>query len=482
MDRRVAPRGAVRRRLVVAFILVAAVSTGALAVGSFFLVRDSRLGASLDRAEQETRFGLRLAADLPDDADLRQFVSSFGVRGIRAVLHVDGDRIPSEPGFAPAIPDELVRLVDRGHVAFQRQTVDGVPFLITGGRAAGSDAELFFFFSEQGIQSDLGQLRNILIAGWLAVVAAAALVGRFVAGRTLAPVTDASHAARSLAEGLLDTRLPAGGRDEFGVWAASFNEMAEALQAKITALSEAQARERRFTSDVAHELRTPLTALVSEASLLREHLDRMPEEARRPAELLVTDVARLRRLVEELMEISRLDAGHQELRRDSVELRSLAAAVVRSRGWETSVEVGGDDVVVEADRRRMERIVSNLVGNAVQHGRRDVSVRVGREGTGAFVEVADRGPGIPPEHLPHLFDRFYKVDPARSGGGTGLGLAIAMENARLLGGDVEVWSEVGTGTTFTLRLPVTKPLPGGDGPVARGHHDGARTDSKGGAP
>lgn len=482
MAQRIAPRARVRRRLVVAFVLVAGVSAGSLAVGSFFLIQDSRLRASLDRAEQETRFGLRLAADLPGDADLEQFVSSFGLRGIRAVLDAEGARIPSDPGFNPPIPEGLARVVSEGQIGFQRQTLDGVPFLITGGRAAGSQAELFFFFSEQGIREDLRDLRDILVAGWLVVVVAAALVGRFVASRTLAPVSEASHAARSLAEGLLDTRLPVGSRDEFGSWAESFNEMAEALEAKITALSEARARERRFTSDVAHELRTPLAALVSEASLLREHLHRFPAEARRPAELLVTDVARLRRLVDDLMEISRLDAGQGGVEREPVDLGSLARAVVRSRGWESQVDVGGENVVVHADHRRVERIVSNLVGNAIQHGRRDASVRVGRDTTGAFIEVSDRGAGIPPEHLPHLFERFYKVDPSRSGGGSGLGLAIAMENARLLGGDVEVWSEVGTGSRFTLRLPVTEPLHGGDGPVASADDHEARTERKGGAP
>ena len=110
--------------------------------------------------------------------------------------------------------------------------------------------------------------------------------------------------------------------------------------------------------------------------------------------------------------------------------------------------------MLETDPRRVERIVANLVGNALEHGGRDVSVRVGRDGLGAFVEVADRGPAIAPEDLPHLFERFYKADPARTGHGTGLGLAIALENARLLGGDIDVWSEAGVGSRFTLRLPV----------------------------
>lgn len=477
----VAPGGRVRRRLVVAFVLVAGVAAGALAVGSFLLVREGRLRESLDRAERETRFGLGLAADLSPESDLRQFVGAFGSRGIRAVLHLGSRRVPSDPGFDPPVPGDLRRLVEEGQIGFVREEVDGTPFLVTGGRAPGSAAELFFFFSEEDLRADLARLRTILAAGWGAVVVAAALVGRLVAARTLAPVGRASAAARSMAEGLLDTRLPVEGEDEFGAWAASFNEMAEALEAKIEALSEARARERRFTADVAHELRTPLTALVSEASVLRQHLDRMPEEARRPAELLVADVARLRRLVEDLMEISRLDAGRERVEEEPLDLGSLVGAVVRSRGWGPRVAVDADQVVFRSDRRRVERIVANLVGNAVEHGGREVSVRVGRDATGAYVEVADAGAGIPPEHLPHLFERFYKADPARSGRGSGLGLAIAMENARLLGGDIEVWSEVGIGTRFTLRLPVTEPLRPGDGAVAPGPDDGARTEEKGGA-
>jgi signal transduction histidine kinase len=128
---------------------------------------------------------------------------------------------------------------------------------------------------------------------------------------------------------------------------------------------------------------------------------------------------------------------------------------VRSRRWDDRVRLEHDDIVVSTDPRRLERIVANLVGNALEHAGRDVAVRVGKDGVAAFVEVTDQGPGIAPERLPHVFERFYKADSSRAGPGSGLGLAIALENARLLGGDVEVWSEVGRGTRFTLRLPVT---------------------------
>jgi two-component system sensor histidine kinase MtrB len=155
------------------------------------------------------------------------------------------------------------------------------------------------------------------------------------------------------------------------------------------------------------------------------------------------------------MEISRLDAGTQPLRPERVDLGSLVASAVRARGWDERLRLDTDEVVLTSDPRRLERIVANLVGNALEHGGREVAVRVGRDGVGAFVEVSDRGQGIAREDLPHLFDRFYKADRSRAGLGTGLGLAIALENARLLGGDIAVASEPGAGTRFTFRLPVT---------------------------
>jgi hypothetical protein len=136
----------------------------------------------------------------------------------------------------------------------------------------------------------------------------------------------------------------------------------------------------------------------------------------------------------------------------TVDVGALTAAAVQARGWDGQVRLDAEDVVITSDPRRLEGIVANLVGNALEHGNGAAAVRVGREGDVAFVEVADEGPGIAPEHLPHLFERFYKADPARSSGGTGPGLAIAQENARLLGGRIEVWSEVGKGSRFTLRL------------------------------
>ena len=478
--RRVVATGRLRRRLAVTFALVAAIATGALALGTYLVVRDSRLDDSVESSLAQTRTNFVLAGAVLGGSSAPQDVAGlieFYARrpGFETVALAGGGSFSSSfaVGEVP-IPAGVQRLVRNGDLAFERLLIAERPYLIAGGRLPQSQAELYFFFSEEALRDDLAQLRTILLAGWGIVVVLAGAAGALVARGVLRPVGQASAAAHALAEGLLDTRLPVETDDEFGAWAASFNEMADALEEKIRALSAAQARERRFTADVAHELRTPVTALVGEASLLREQLERMPVEAKRPAQLMVDDVGRLRRLVEELMEISRLDAGREDVRTEHVELGSLATDLLSSRGWQASVLLDAEPVDVATDPRRVERILSNLVENALAHGGRGVAARTGRDETGAFVEVRDRGPGIAPEHLPHVFERFYKADPARAGGGSGLGLAIALENARLLGGRIDAWSDVGAGSRFTLRLPVAKPLHGGEDADAGASDDETR--------
>jgi signal transduction histidine kinase len=463
------PPGSLRRRLAVTYAVVAAVATGALAIGTYLVVSSSRLDDSVSSSLAQARTNLVLAGTVIGEStmqeDIDDLLEDYASRqDFETVALIGGEAFPSSFSFeSPPVSASMQRLVRKGELAFERVRVAGTPYLVVGGRLGSSPVELYFYSSEEALRDDLAQLRTILLTGWGIVVVLSAAAGALVARRVLRPVRQASGAAHALAEGLLETRLPVEADDEFGVWAASFNDMAEALEEKIRALSEAQARERRFTSDVAHELRTPVTALAAEASLLGEHLDRMPLEAKRPAQLLVEDVGRLRRLVEELMEISRFDAGREDVRTGPVDLAKLAARLLRSRGWDTSVSLDTEPVVVETDPRRAERILSNLIENAVAHGGRDVAVRMGRDETHVVVEVRDRGPGIAPEHLEHVFERFYKADPARAGGGSGLGLAIALENARLLGGGIDAWSEIGVGSRFTLRLPVAKPLRGGTG-------------------
>jgi len=447
------PRG-LRGRLIVAFVLVAAVSAGALAVASYLLVRQARLQGSLTTSAVQAREDLNLAATITYP-EAGSFVRAYEQRGTHAVLIFPGGRrVASDTQVDPPIPAALRTLVRQGQLGYQRMDIGGRPYLAVAGRVPGSAAELYLFFPEQSIERNLAQLRNILAAAWLGVLLLAALVGRALARRTLEPVARASEAARLIAGGRLDTRLPVSAADEFGTWAATFNEMADALEAKIAALSAAQARELRFTANVAHELRTPLAALVAGASLLSDQVSDLPEPARRPVELLIADVSRLRTLVAELMEISRLDAGSEPVQRRLVDVRSLVTALITARGLADRVITDGEPLRLTTDPRRVERILANLVGNAVEHSGRDVRVRTGTDGAYGYVDVADAGPGIPPEHLPHVFERFYKADSARTSAGSGLGLAIAQENARLLGGHISVTSDVRRGSVFRLVLPL----------------------------
>ena len=334
-----------RRRLTIAFMLAAGISAAALAVGSYFVVRHNLLADSVDASVSQTRRNLDLApAYLPRTAKL---LTAYQRGDFLTVGTRRGRTFSSAFVGLRQVPAGLRRVVSRGDLGYQRASVAGKHYLVAGGPVG--DTQLYFFFSEDGLRHELAVLRNILAAGVAILVLLAGLVGTVLARRALRPVGRASEAARSLAEGLLETRLPVEGRDEFGSWAQSFNEMAAALETKIADLSAAQARERRFTADVAHELRTPLTALVGEASLLAEHLDRMPGDSRRPAELLIADVGRLRRLVEDLMEISRFDAGAEGVHSEPVALRSLVAATIAARGWNGRVGLDGDDLSVTSD-------------------------------------------------------------------------------------------------------------------------------------
>jgi two-component system sensor histidine kinase MtrB len=472
-DPRTAPAGRLRlrRRLTIAFVLVAGLSAAAVAVSSYLLVQQAWLDDSLRRADRDVRYQLVLAEQfLPlDEQRQASLLDSFARSDRDVVLVSDGGAAASNPAVDPPIPDRLRDGVAAGQLAYQR--VVALPagdLLLVGGRIGGSPAQLYVVYSEDRIHDDLAELRTVLLTGALAVTLVAALVGYALARRTLEPVGRAAAAAQAVAAGLLDTRLPVAGTDEFGAWAVSFNRMAEALETKIEALSQAQERERRFTADVAHELRTPVTALVAEASLLREHLPELPADARRPAELLVADVVRLRQLVDALMEISRLDGGQEVVRDQQVDLAAVVRAVIAARGWGEQVRFDAAPVMVHTDPRRLERVLANLITNAVEHGGSGVEVRLGPAGPAAVrVDVVDRGPGIAPEHLPYLFDRFYKADPARASAGSGLGLAIARENARLLGAGIEVRSEPGAGTEFRVTLPVTGLLPGGEAAVGQ---------------
>jgi two-component system sensor histidine kinase MtrB len=276
----------------------------------------------------------------------------------------------------------------------------------------------------------------------------------------LRPVTEAAGAARRIASGDLAARVPERGSDEVGRWAADFNRMADSLEQTVVRLESAQQQNRAFVADVAHELRTPLTALVAEASLIERDLGAHPPDARRAGELLIADVRRIRVLLDDLLEISRFDAEAERPTLGPVDLGRVVTGAVASRLPEAAVALPATPLVIDTDPRRLDRILGNLLDNARAHAPGSpVEVALTSTRDGAVVVVADRGPGVTPDALPHLFDRFYKADPSRAAGSSGLGLAIAAEHAALLGGSLRARLRPGGGLVFALTLPVTRSLP-----------------------
>lgn len=448
-----------RTRLSAAFVLVAGVTSGLLAFGSFITIKEYRERTFAAHARDVARLGLLSTPREPSAADFESLLDEFRVRaGFETVAVVGGLAHSSSAEIgADDIPPSLNDELEAGNLVQATSIVHGIPYLVVGGIPVGTNVRLFFFFHRSELIESLRQFRNVLAIGWLASVGCAALVGQVVARRTLRPVARAAEAAQSLADGLLETRLPTPGDDEFGAWAGSFNRMAAALEDKINALSAAAERERRFTADVAHELRTPLTGMSSAASLLAEELDAVPTTARRPAELLIDDVRRLEALVAELLELARLDAGHDDVDIEVLSLGEAVHAVLRS--WDGEVRVRASvpaELVVLADRARFRRVLSNLVANAVEHGGGEVEIVAREEGETVAVDVLDRGPGLHGE-VDRVFERFFKIDGARTGGGSGLGLAIALEHARAQGGSLEAANRETGGARFTFRLRATRP-------------------------
>jgi two-component system sensor histidine kinase MtrB len=443
-----------RTRLSLAFVAVVGVSCGALAISTFVLSRDYRLSSFIRRSQRETEIDTSLVPHPLTAGAEPAIVGAFGKPAGIDVVVLDPGR--GEFGSSQLTGRDVPQRLDAAAPgAWASGAVGGHPKLVVA--SAVGPVRLYFFFSEDELTSGLRRLAALLFGGWAVIVALAALVGTHIARRTLAPVRDASDGARALAEGLLHTRLPVDTDDEFGRWARYFNEMAAALEAKIRDLSEAHMREVRFTADVAHELRTPLAAAISAAAVLEARLDEIPPRVRRAVELMLWDVHRLRRLVLELLELSRLDAGHEPVVTEVLSLAASAAAIRATGGWDGAITIDASPVWVLADRRRIERVISNLFLNAVEHGRPPICVRIRAAGAKGVLEVHDSGDGIAEADRDAIFERFYKPDSARSGPGIGLGLAIAMEHVRLMDGRLYAAAGQDAGATFVLELPRSDP-------------------------
>jgi two-component system sensor histidine kinase MtrB len=466
-----------RSRLIVTVIALIALTAGSVALLSYFLVRESLRDQLVNDAVTRAEFNITVLAStdqLPEGAGPQDFqrsglVDRFLLRGTGGVYveFPDGETYASGPGLLDAgslISEEVRDVVARGEYGYEFLELDGEPALVVAGRRPPDGPDFYFFYSAADVTNAISQLARMLLIAGLAVLVLGALGAGLIARRVLRPVAVAGRAANLMSSGDLSVRLPAETNDELGSLAVAFNRMATSLEDQINALVEAHDRERRFVADVSHELRTPLTALVNEAAMLQQRVDRLPEGDRRIAEMLVNDVSRLRVLVEELLEVSRLEAGSMPVDTSNIDVARFLAAVIADRYPAARLHVAESVGRVNTDRRSLERIVGNLLDNARNHApEAEVTVSAGILDSALVVEVADKGPGVPEQDLPHLFDRFYKADASRQGG-SGLGLAIAAEHARRIGGELTASRGVAGGMVFRLSLPVTDSLQTGDVP------------------
>lgn len=316
--------------------------------------------------------------------------------------------------------------------------------------------------------------RTLWVAG-LSLVALIATISWLVLRSVSAPIIEAAETSARLASGDLAVRLPVHGEDELASLGRSFNAMADSIEGQIKELAELSLVQQRFVSDVSHELRTPLTTIRLAAEMINDQREEFDPTTARTAELLHTQVQRFETLLADLLEISRYDAGSVQLEVEATSLAQLAEDMVdqlrplaATRSTELRLVAPGGYSPVDMDPRRVRRVLRNLIGNAIEHGEgRPIVVTVDSNQHAVAVGVRDFGLGMRPEDSEHVFDRFWRADPSRKRtiGGTGLGLSIALGDARLHGGNLEVWSELGVGTNFVLTIPRVGGDPHGQGPV-----------------
>jgi two-component system sensor histidine kinase MtrB len=375
---------------------------------------------------------------------------------------------------AASIPDALRQQVATGNDMYLTPTEirydDGrrpVPGMAVGSSltlAGTGRYEIYFAFPLQQEADTLTVLRNSVVSTGALLVVLLSLIATLVSRQVVTPVRAARRAAESLASGNLDDRMKVRGSDDLARLATSMNYMASELQKQINQLEDLSRVQQRFVSDVSHELRTPLTTVRMAAEVLHEGRDQFDPVSARSAELLQTELDRFEALLTDLLEISRFDAGAAVLAIDEVDLRDVVNRVVEAHarfaakaGAKLTVHAPGP-IKADVDARRIERIIRNLLVNAIEHSEgRPIDILMDADERAVAVAVRDHGVGFEAGQAKQVFHRFWRADPARARtmGGTGLGLSISMEDARLHGGWLTAWGRPGMGAQFRLTLPRT---------------------------
>ncbi|MER5520942.1 MtrAB system histidine kinase MtrB [Streptomyces sp. NPDC002763] len=405
--------------------------------------------------------------------------NSGGGRGPRASGQVDPtSSVPDD--LRTRINDSMTAAQSYTRIVYKDSDKESQPALVIGKQVNdpnGDPYELYYLFPLTQEEKSLSLVKGTLATAGLFVVVLLGAIAWLVVRQVVTPVRMAAGIAERLSAGRLLERMKVTGEDDIARLGEAFNKMAQNLQLKIQQLEDLSRMQRRFVSDVSHELRTPLTTVRMAADVIHEAREDFDPVTARSAELLADQLDRFESLLADLLEISRFDAGAAALEAEPIDLREVvrrvvsgAAPLAERKG--THIRVLGDlqPVVAEADTRRVERVLRNLVVNAVEHGEgKDVVVKLASAGGAVAIAVRDYGVGLKPGEATRVFSRFWRADPARARttGGTGLGLSIALEDARLHGGWLQAWGEPGGGSQFRLTLPRTadEPLRGSPIPL-----------------
>ncbi|MBA3574510.1 MAG: HAMP domain-containing histidine kinase [Pseudonocardiales bacterium] len=397
------------------------------------------------------------------DGPLGDEVSSDGVR--RSSAAVSEESVPTE--LQAQVRDQPGTWWTYTDIDFTDDSQSDGAGIAVGARVQTADDSgdyaLYYLYPFAEEERTLGLVAQAVLLSGVVLMLLVAGVAWLVTRQVVTPVRLARRIAERLASGRLEERMQVRGKDDIARLGQSFNQMAGSLQRQIRQLEELSRLQRRFVSDVSHELRTPLTTVRMAADVLHEARPGFDPATGRSAELLQAELDRFEALLADLLEISRFDAGAARLDITDVDLGELARrevdaqrAVARQGGVQLDVVAPVEPVMAQGDPRRIERVVRNLLANAIAHARsRRVEVIVAADDEAAALAVRDHGSGLHPGEAALVFNRFWRGDPARArrGGGTGLGLAIALEDAQLHGGWLQAWGEPDRGSQFRLTIP-----------------------------
>jgi signal transduction histidine kinase len=454
-----------RTRVLLMFVLGGLFLSLFLGAVTYSFTRSSVVNQREQSAVEQARRDAQVTQNelLADDASSTNAMNRLRQLGVlRAAVFNAGSWVSSDPVHGrEAIPATLRdRVVNEGVASRMISSVGGQPTLIVGYPLKTTDGSYFEFFPLGDVESTLNSVRLSLLFGGIITTLAAVLLGALAARRAVRPLGEAAQAAQAIAGGRMDTRLEPTDDPDLRSLTNAFNDMAEALQQRVE-------RDARFASDVSHELRSPLMTLAASAEVMQARRDDMPERAAAALDLLVGDVARFQSLVEDLLEISRFDAGAIRLHLEDLlvaEFVRQAVAVSSLPNTPVVVSDRAEAIIIRGDRRRLARVVANLIDNARVHGGGEPTAYVVEpDGEGeplghVWIAVEDHGTGVPVEERELVFERFARggVAGRRSGSdGAGLGLALVDEHVRMHGG--RVWVEDRTdgqaGARFVLELP-----------------------------